>query len=230
MYFCIILTLFQEVSSLHSKRFAGNSARTVCMVRRTNWWQFPNNICGSKIVERRIVANRSYVCESSPASAELSSVSKAQSTESPCFQHSTNHTSQMECHRSFVHVDDQRHLDTLGQSTVHHRKNMRMPHKLVKNMASILGVKNWLQKQESPTLALCIPKKLIVLVLRRLATTISVVGKQLPKVESQIHHFKEKHKIHIASFWDNPCPTFSCISVTDRVTGIRLMQAGEIYR
>lgn len=48
MYFCIILTLFQEVSSLHSKRFAGNSARTVCMVRRTNWWQFPNNICGSK--------------------------------------------------------------------------------------------------------------------------------------------------------------------------------------
>ena len=48
MSFCIILTLFQEVSSLHSKRFAGNSARTVCMVRRTNWWQFPNNICGGK--------------------------------------------------------------------------------------------------------------------------------------------------------------------------------------
>ena len=75
-----------------------------------------------------------------------------------------------------------------------------MPHKLVKNIAPILGVKNWLQKQESPTLALCIPKKLIVLVLRRLAATISVVGKQLPKVESQIHHFNEKHKIHIASF------------------------------
>jgi protein-arginine kinase activator protein McsA len=106
----------------------------------------------------------------------------------------------MECHRSFVHVDDQRHLDTLGQSTVHPSEKYANASQTCQKHGSHFGSQKLTPKTGVANIGSVYSKEANSLVLRRLATTISVVGKQLPKVESQIHHLRKntKYTLHLS--------------------------------